>query len=475
MKTSPRFYKYGQERHSSTAGNESHIIKIGISKTPNGDKFLSPTVGFFIVHDTVGVGTSFPVDYDAMAALGYDKEQVTNALTKGRNATAGSLPDSIEFRIISDARRDADGDWDFSGIAVASYQAWHTTGIIDPEWKASGGVCNGLFCKGDGDVYVRKQPDGTVRRGACNPYGKDGVAPQDFCPYSRPGGKSPCKLKGTLSLALCKRTAPTKESPTGELVPLIPSYAAKARYETSSARNMMTVFKALREAAIALNGNLNGLYGVIQFYTHKDVVPSDPGKVAQSGLVPHVRFSLNPWQISKRLEEVNGERRIASLLPAAMIAMDDDMSLDADDDTEAVYTEDGPVLDDRQQYDPPPPIPAVEVGPPVIVVGEYNPEIAKASYDELMASLMQLLDVTVQADGIADTGEAMRLLTDISFRVGDKPARRWSTADVNFFRKLPDEKKEGAIQTLRIVCQKLLITDSRFEFVSIPTTTEPVE
>lgn len=305
--------KHGKEAFAGQNDSATHRIKIG---TKTGQGFPSPTNGFYVVRDNVIQGQGFELDMASMARLGYpDRTKVVDAIGQGRKAPVGSLPQQLEFVILSNAIRDDDGQWQFPGIIEEEYQAWHTKGIVDEEWRAAGqNQCNGLFCHSrDGLTASRRLPDGTRKEVVCVPYGAHGSAANEFCPYSQPKN-SPCRAKTQLVVALAVRNS------DGVLEPLAMSHAARFRFETTSENNAMRIADELARAADELNGYITGIEGTLTFNMSLKVTPdSKPG---QTGLTPQVAFALNKWQISRRAQALTEGRRLEAGSAPALLEAD---------------------------------------------------------------------------------------------------------------------------------------------------------
>ena len=335
--------KYGKEQFQGSNHSPTHLIKIGIKVRAWSNKrntevdFPSPVNGFYIVRNTRDaagfviappegvrgeskVVSTAPIDWALMQALGHKREQVERGLRMGKSAPEGLLPQRLEFVLLNDAVAQPDGSWDYSQILAEEYQAFKAP-LLDEDARAwNRKNAPGLFCHGNGDCATRRQADGTSRVIPCNPYGKAGVDPKHWCPYSR-ATNSPCRAKMHLILMLGRR------NPNGELVPLAEMHDARFRFDTGSENNAMRVIEELDRVAPLVGGWLSGLTGTLNFSQQIMIRPADSGdgrgEEGGTGLVPQVSFTLNKWAINERVEYLRNRdgRRIAGPVAPVLLPM----------------------------------------------------------------------------------------------------------------------------------------------------------
>lgn len=321
--------KHAKEQFTGSSDNATHLIKMGVKvrkyseRTRKEVDFPSPVNGFFVALNTRDANgivipaqgknegsavLSAPVDYKLMQDLGYTQQQIDQALALGRKAPVGMLPQSLEFALLNDAVLTEDGGWDLGQILNEEYRAFKPK--LTREDRAIWGRDNapGLFCHGNGDVATRREPDGTTRQIACNPFGKAGVAACDFCPYSQ-ASASPCKATMHLIVMLARRDE------NGQLVPLANMHHARFRFATLSENNAMRIIDELEKAATLLGGWISGLSGTLTFSQQFMLRPDSVEGEGSNGLVPQVFFQLNKWEIEQRLREMR-EAKIPTLTTA---------------------------------------------------------------------------------------------------------------------------------------------------------------
>jgi len=211
----------------------------------------------------------------AMARLGLSEAEVRDALRNGFKHDG--LPRELHFIIMGDADRDEHGDWLYPQSLSAGYEAYDKTG---------------RFCRGDGENARRKQKDGSDAQIQCNPYGKEGVDPCDFCPFSGPG--KPCKVHARLSVCLYVKRPGQKD----ELLSPRLGMQGRWRWDTSSEYAEMDGLDAFDKAANRVQGRINGLTGMLVF--------SRKGRRTGDGaaVVGHVAIMIDEESILRREREL---------------------------------------------------------------------------------------------------------------------------------------------------------------------------
>jgi hypothetical protein len=454
--------KFARERFAGQQDNSTHRIKMGTTLTTVKDgrsvSYPSPTNGFYIVRNTM-VGDSFVIDYDLMALLGFkNREKIDEAIKLGRNAKHGSLPMRIEFMILNDAAR-SDGGWRFPGLIDEEYQAWHTKGIVDPEWKKAGQTeCQGMFCRGNGDTCERKMPDGTTRTGECNPYGKAGVDPAKFCPYSRPNN-SPCRSRFTLTLALCRND---KDG----LKPLSNAHESRFRMDTGSEANAMRILGELENAADQLDGRISGLYGTLCYQLLKKVKPAGADtRGGKSGLTPQVTLTLNQWQIEERIRAMRQQGRLleapaprrqiagmAATVETGGVTVAQPASPPvAEPDEDWYETEDSNPPSEGDGPSDPGPASAGPEGPVFDSKPDFGTPVAEATMRQLEDALLSYVMNVTRDEDAKDSGEVMKRITRIEGERDGRPTS-FATDNINVFGEL-GERGEKALRT---ICQRIV-------------------
>ena len=314
-------YPHGKEQYEDSIRTASHRVKIGTTIPREGKRPIPTWVnGFFIVKNTRMLkkdGGGFVLDEDLMLRLDpkFTKANVEKALKENKNAPIGALPQEIEFELIGDAVRTADGtDWLFPGMFDSEYAAFGVSGAKDPSGKGKLPIedpmwakerlttCPGLFCRGDGETATRKNPDGTRRRVPCNPTGKTGVEAKDFCPIHKRGA---CKMGVDFVCLLGIRKPSKPGEPLNPLEPLARQHHARFIVETTSPDNEMAIRRELRIAANALQGRLSGVQGTMRFFLAKKVTPNTKGSGGDdegdgeggTGVCGQITINLNTYQI----------------------------------------------------------------------------------------------------------------------------------------------------------------------------------
>ena len=281
-----KYRKFG--RKAGVTNNTSHVVKIGhrvekISKK-TGKPYKGPGKlnGFLICRDTRDTDGNLVVDVDSMLRLGekFDAKAIAEAKRLELKAPDGVLPRELHFAIPSDSTRVPGNGWEHPGSFTEGYQCWNKAG---------------LFCSGDGEWASRKQNNGTQKRIACVPVGKEGGAPETFCEESEAGD---CKHNCCLTLSLFVLAE------NGEPEPLSQSLGWSARYRlgTTSEAAAMRAGEELDRAAELLDGHLHGITGVLVFARQS----RRTGKVATPvGITGQIMFMLSEPDIARREQQIH--------------------------------------------------------------------------------------------------------------------------------------------------------------------------
>ncbi len=282
----------------------THLIKIGwdlraTSRPRNAEgKYPQPTrlPGFVIARNSVGPsGFGFDIAYDIMEKLGFSKEQIGNALVSDMRSI-GLLPATLHFVLKGNATRDPDGDWEYPGTFTEARQCITTE-------------CPGIFCSGDGATARRAQPDRSTKEIPCNPVGKDGVDPKDYCSYSVPDakGNKACKVATILMVQLIFKRGDTW-GPIG-----LPSdvFAVK----TGSKDADINFGSVLDAAANRLDGWITRLPGTLYF-----TVQRRNSATSRQTPTPQIIMTLDEASICHRERLINDSKMTTRLIEAGMTA-----------------------------------------------------------------------------------------------------------------------------------------------------------
>jgi hypothetical protein len=311
--------KYGRKADSSFGGSASHILKIGWDIRARGAERPQPQrlAGFIVCRNSIDPDGGLVIDMKAMRRLGdYTPEGITAAIKAGVKAPANLLPHSIAVLIPNDAVRDADGAWTFPSVLAEEYACFDRSG---------------LFCSGNGQEAERRQADHTRRKLACNPVGKSGVEPKDFCEFSV---KKLCHAHSRLTVIALYTAA------DGNLHPLADIADARFRLDTASEYGAMRMTEALSLAAERLNGKIAGLTGTLTVGIERK---RHEGGV---GITPQIHLILNEVQIRQR-------ERAMRPIPAALAAPGADASALAAQDGDTADFSPGAVEVNGGDSDPP--------------------------------------------------------------------------------------------------------------------------
>ena len=443
--------KFGRTADSIQAASATHRIVIGFdARKPGADRsFPGKLRGFLIVRDSIGPDGAPIIDQPCMQRLGVSTEAIAEAKTKQLKAPDGLLPQSLQFVLMSDARRTADG-WEYPGTFGEAFECWNK---------------NGLFCTGDGETFSRKREDGGRDHGECRPMGKDDDPP--YCQYSVSG-----ECKGHSRLILCLVLDNRESGP--RFLPLDPmaGLEARFRFDSSSGYNPQAILAELDRAADRLNGRIAGISGRLTFAVRKRRSPQGVGIVGQ------VTLALSEIDIYQREQQLYQERLAergisapghAPLLiqqpmdvplepPRQIAAPDDRARVDQqlEDALEDGEIEDGDGAADDEWIEPDE------------VDAEQPPEpapltVESASDDELGDALWRYC--LAMGAGVAADAEAV--LSELASFKGKKSGKAFAITNIGWFFA-DDEHMPGAdrLKYLRRVCGKLA-ENPEFELLRI--------
>lgn len=298
--------RFGRNNDVVASSGATHIIKIGFK---NQNNWPDKTNGFYIAIDALDNNGEAYIDYDAMEILGYDPKTIDRAIQAGFKGEDGALPRVLHFILMNDARRE-NGAWNFGEIFNDSFECYPTARQVNPNCDDKT-PAPGLWCHGNGETAMRKQPDGTKIRIECVPFGRQGSAADDFCPFSGPD--RPCKTH--LRIIVCLYV---KKS-DGSKALVSPNLGMQARFRVDSTSDYcaMQATRQLTMGAERLDGRLNGITGTLMFQKRRRRTGGQ-GKAA--GVVaPHIHLVLDEESIRAREREMAEEvrRRFDRRLEAA--------------------------------------------------------------------------------------------------------------------------------------------------------------
>lgn len=282
-----KHYRYGRTHAMKEPPQTTHLLKIGRDGRKPGAKYPTPIrlAGFLAVHNTNVQGDTKPVDYEAMRRLGYDEARVNKGIELGFKANDGEhLPNSLDFILPASAEYDEEEQfWLFPDTFDAEYSVLHHKD------------CPTCFCRGNGETASRYDiQTGQRHQITCNPYGKEGVPPEEWCEYSRPE-ESPCKIHYWLVVR------PIFLDPRGCYLPLLDAQDARFLFQSTSELGSIGVSAKMQKLAQRLKGDTAEIMGTIRFSKRRKRKPN-----GEMGLVPNVWIEFNEDQVRDR--EVNGRR-----------------------------------------------------------------------------------------------------------------------------------------------------------------------
>lgn len=311
---------FGRGQSSNGSLTASAICKIGGStpgdrggKTPywfGGGGFillngsLTPKVGDVPAH--------YAPHYGLMEKLGFGKDAVDKALQFKRNATPGMLPQDLVVAIRFDAALDPESQkFDFPGTFIEAY------GCFAPKDKTKGGP--GYFCRGDGERASRRvgtAPNFTRDFVPCNPKGKDGIAPEQICPFSAAGE---CKPEGKLVFSLLVFNE--------DLRRYVPASGVKDEtfiLESHSDVSLGNILDELDRAAAKCNGFIAGLVATLKVRVKNRQQPG-----SATAPLPVITLEFHPSVLEERAQRVHNryiesraaERGIIDIKPTEPAAL----------------------------------------------------------------------------------------------------------------------------------------------------------
>ena len=352
--------KWGRESGGSQSLQATHRIVVGYDKRAKDAMRPVPgkLAGFLLCRDSLGADNTPIVDMEAMITLGSDAAKITKAKAQELKAEPGLLPTDLHFVLTHDATPGPNG-WNYPGVFEEEYQNW---------------TKEGLYCKGNGEVAYRKQPDGSQKTMECVPAGRADTEAKAYCPFSV---DKTCKAHGRLILCLWK------EGTNGKPEPLSKALGWQARFRLDSTSDSLgpRVLSELDLAAERTNGSLHGITGILSLQRQrKRYRGKDGGAVSITG---QIMFTLSDGDISRRQAEVRNwmlqDRATPTLqLPAPATTEEPDDPFE--DDGEPADAQDAPDAAGGQPVEAPPQAP-----PEPPAAQEAPPAPPKTDLETLMA------------------------------------------------------------------------------------------
>lgn len=431
--------RYGRTSDTANSSGATHVIKIGFNAGTSDRVKPGKFAGFVIYRDTLDQNNTPVIDFDAMKLLGSTPEQIDEAKKAGFKGE-GLIPQQLRFILMGDAVKLEDGSWAYPGTYNEAYECYNKIG---------------LWCQGDGEHATRKMEDGSKRQIPCNPYGKEGVDPSEFCEHSGPG--CPCKLHFRLVVCLYG----IDDQGNRFLVSTDLGRQARYRFDSTSEYGSMGTLDALDSASERLNGRINGITGTLTFQRKGRRTGNE--KFAKS-IVGHVLFALDEEAIMAREAEFRQqiEQQEVRRIQAATLGLP---APEAMTHVPATHDEEDKQEDFEQAQD------AVEVSAEV-VEPEPQPEpeptpepatltIADATIDQLIEALRSWAFKTAAESNVE---VPVVLASECYF---EHAGQRHEIDNTDWFRQGADASKQaGREKLLREICTRLE-SDPNFELTEV--------
>jgi hypothetical protein len=257
-----------------------------------------------------GSGKGRPIDMQCMRRLGFDNEaEILKAIRAGTKAPPGSLPDTLTIEIVSNPT------W-------SETAGWNIASIYDDDYSDKGKGL-GFRCRGNGVTASELQKDMTRKIIQCNPIGKRGCLPQDYCIHSVKGD---CKCHLTFVCRLHYRESDGRWRPLSSIPGSL--FVWKSTSEPSGVRIADAILKAAErlkvETPTGFQGMLSGIKGTLAFNLESREYKGKDGR--ETAIMGGFSLLLDSDEIERREALIWAQAREMSIIrltsrePKALLA-----------------------------------------------------------------------------------------------------------------------------------------------------------
>lgn len=415
--------------------------------------------GFIVVRNTRNSAGGRTIDLECMRRIGFgDEKNILKAIAGGMKAEDGLLPTTLEFVIMQDAIRRADGQLEFIDT-FDDYYAARKKGFV------------GYWCKGDGVNAIRQREDGTRFQCVCNPVGKVGIDAKDYCPESV---KKECKAHEHLVVGLV-----WLNPRSGRYEPLSSIINSRYHLHTTSERGGLSIKKALVAAARRLSvpqpdGSatccLYGINGTLIFNVANREYKDAEGN-SQTAIAGSISCYLNEEQIRDRERQMREARMKGHLLdaPASPAAL---LSAPASGPPDTMDLGEVEIEPEEQPKNSPVPSPDTVTQAPQNAVFDPGACSAPASIipvaEATAEELVDALNTLIKADAAAKNQPASEIAKALCdpIVVDGKP---YAVTDPMHYLKAKGKSQQPAAAALRSTCERIEASaDERFVVLRAP-------